>query len=229
MANRVLSLSLCGALAAALAIASSPRDVVADHIPGHSNDDPVFPVPIPGQEFFSGGIVFVTAIGPVAGVEIHNTSFDITYVSDGATPASDLHITVGLAINPDDPISVEFVVNGSDLGFGSGPGTFKGTLETDAFNGIPLQGFLPPYSILDISIGAINGGIDGTGYFVDSFINFDVAEDTPGDVDGDGIVGLTDLILVLSVWGPCVDCPADLTGDGVVDFADLLEVLANWS
>lgn len=52
---------------------------------------------------------------------------------------------------------------------------------------------------------------------------------TPGDLNGDGIVDVADLLILLSAWGACVgDCPADLNGDGVVDVADMLILLANW-
>ena len=50
----------------------------------------------------------------------------------------------------------------------------------------------------------------------------------PGDVNGDGIVNIADLVEVLLNWGPCQDCPADLNGDDVVDVLDLVEVLLNW-
>ncbi|NNF42625.1 MAG: hypothetical protein HKN62_06195 [Phycisphaerales bacterium] len=49
------------------------------------------------------------------------------------------------------------------------------------------------------------------------------------DLDGDGVVGFTDLLIVLSSWGPCPDCPADLDGDGSVGLTDLLAVLAGWT
>ncbi len=50
----------------------------------------------------------------------------------------------------------------------------------------------------------------------------------PGDVNGDGVVNVTDLLAVMDTWGFCVDCPADLNGDGIVDVVDLLEVVGNW-
>ncbi len=50
----------------------------------------------------------------------------------------------------------------------------------------------------------------------------------PADLDGDGTVAVSDLLLVLSVWGPCEDCPEDLDGNGFVGVSDLLEVLAAW-
>ena len=41
----------------------------------------------------------------------------------------------------------------------------------------------------------------GSGYFVDSFINFDLVGATPGDLDGDGVVGIVDFLTLLANWG----------------------------
>ena len=49
-----------------------------------------------------------------------------------------------------------------------------------------------------------------------------------GDIDGNGIVGLSDLIAVLAAWGPCDACPQDLDDDNMVAFADLIIVLNAW-
>jgi hypothetical protein len=57
------------------------------------------------------------------------------------------------------------------------------------------------------------------------------APSIPGDLDGDGHVGASDLLILLVNWGPCPpkgDCPADLNGDGSVGAADLLILLVNW-
>lgn len=55
----------------------------------------------------------------------------------------------------------------------------------------------------------------------------------PGDTDGDGSVGLTDLLNVLSSFGLCQGIPgfipgADLNGNGCVDLEDLLTVLSHF-
>ena len=50
-----------------------------------------------------------------------------------------------------------------------------------------------------------------------------------GDVDGDGMVNVIDLLAVLAAWGPCPGCPEDVNGDGEVNVLDVLVVLANWS
>ncbi len=58
------------------------------------------------------------------------------------------------------------------------------------------------------------------------------APPTPGDLDGDGVVGIRDLLMMLAGWGPCPEppeaCPPDLNGDGVVGVGDLLILLSNW-
>ncbi len=55
-----------------------------------------------------------------------------------------------------------------------------------------------------------------------------------GDVDGDGIVGILDFLLVLGNWGPCPEpcppsCAADLDDDCQVGIFEFLLVLGNWS
>ena len=51
----------------------------------------------------------------------------------------------------------------------------------------------------------------------------------PGDVDGDGVVGVNDILAVISAWGECDGCSEDLNNDGYVNVNDLLEVIAHWS
>jgi hypothetical protein len=56
---------------------------------------------------------------------------------------------------------------------------------------------------------------------------------TPGDLDGDGVVGILDFLLMLGSWGPCPQpcppsCAADLDGDCLVSVTDFLILLANW-
>lgn len=60
-----------------------------------------------------------------------------------------------------------------------------------------------------------------------------VEDAVEGDVNGDGVVNVEDLLELLASWGPCPqppdECPADLDGNGVVNTGDLLNLLANWS
>ena len=55
-----------------------------------------------------------------------------------------------------------------------------------------------------------------------------------GDLDGDGVVGINDLLLLLGAWGPSGEpcppaCTGDLGGDCLVGIEDFLELLGNWS
>jgi hypothetical protein len=50
-----------------------------------------------------------------------------------------------------------------------------------------------------------------------------------GDIDGDGVVDVEDLLLLLGDWGDCPGCLADLDGNGVVDVSDLLILLGSWT
>ena len=54
-----------------------------------------------------------------------------------------------------------------------------------------------------------------------------------GDVTGDGLVGIADLLRVFQTWGTCppqpAGCTADLDDDGAVGPADMIIVLGHWS
>jgi hypothetical protein len=50
----------------------------------------------------------------------------------------------------------------------------------------------------------------------------------PGDIEGDGSVGMADFQGLLAAWGPNPGHPADLDGDQAVGITDLLLLLANW-
>jgi hypothetical protein len=49
----------------------------------------------------------------------------------------------------------------------------------------------------------------------------------PADINGDSVVNVTDLLMVVAQWG-LTDSPADINGDGIVDVSDLLIVVGNW-
>lgn len=48
------------------------------------------------------------------------------------------------------------------------------------------------------------------------------------DINGDGIIGINDLLSLLANWGPNPGNDADFDNDGVVGIVDLLDLLANW-
>ncbi|MHC4991832.1 MAG: hypothetical protein ACYTGC_12710, partial [Planctomycetota bacterium] len=53
-----------------------------------------------------------------------------------------------------------------------------------------------------------------------------------GDINGDGMVDVDDLVLLILAWGPCpvppAECPADINDSGMVDVDDLVLLILNW-
>ena len=85
-------------------------------------------------------------------------------------------------------------------------------IEMPIFAGIPYF----------IRVGGTSGGGNGT-------LTISCGSPSPGDLDGDGLVGAADLLMLLSQFGPCAaECYADIDGDGMVGVTDLLIVLGNW-
>ena len=57
-----------------------------------------------------------------------------------------------------------------------------------------------------------------------------VADECPPncpDINGDGIVNVSDLLAIIDQWG-LTNSPADVNDDGIVDVSDLLIVVGNW-
>jgi hypothetical protein len=50
-------------------------------------------------------------------------------------------------------------------------------------------------------------------------------DQTPGDVNGDGVLDAMDIVQIVSAWGTCDGCPEDVNGDGLVDSADVVALL----
>ena len=121
----------------------------------------------------------------------------------------------------------------------SGPRDLQEALEEEYgvdFQGWQLADLPPPYNNEGDVTGISSDGLAIVGVTINpdtltkwGWIVLLEGEEIPGDVDGDGVVDVVDLLAVLAAWGPCEDCPEDLNGDGVVDVLDLLIVLANWS
>jgi len=53
-------------------------------------------------------------------------------------------------------------------------------------------------------------------------------DDCPADLDGDGIVAVGDVLLLLGQFGCLSNCSADITGDDAVTTADMLAILAEF-
>jgi hypothetical protein len=99
-----------------------------------------------------------------------------------------------------------------------------------AFENIPFEAptILPAGQIAHLLLSA---SAESATMITAANLHFMAFGDTlfPGDVDGDGIVGVTDLLAIIGAWGPCSGCSEDLNNDGFVNVTDLLDVIGNWS
>jgi len=49
-----------------------------------------------------------------------------------------------------------------------------------------------------------------------------------GDLDGNGSIGMGDLLTIISDWGSCSGCLSDLDQDSTVGTSDLLTLISLW-
>jgi hypothetical protein len=96
-------------------------------------------------------------------------------------------------------------------------------LDKPALNTGPLD-----VEFFDSSIAWAVGSSNMNQSTVALYTNDSVSECPPEDIDGDGIIGTTDLLAMIGAWGPCSGCPEDIDGNGVVDTSDLLSLIAVW-
>jgi hypothetical protein len=83
----------------------------------------------------------------------------------------------------------------------------------------------------DLSLFSLSEGSNQPIHFVEQVRS-------AGDVNGDAVVNVSDLLAVVSAWGACPApplvppvpnrCLTDFNADGQVDVTDLLTVIANW-
>ena len=85
------------------------------------------------------------------------------------------------------------------------------------------------YSVADVIVGARGADPGGNSKAGESYVVFNpFGQPCPWDLDGDGNVFVTDLLLLLMDFGSCNGSPADFDGDGCVTVIDLLTLLGNW-
>jgi len=71
-------------------------------------------------------------------------------------------------------------------------------------------------------------GLRGKGTGIVEQTNILFGSPCQSDLDGDGEVKVSDLLILIASWGPCSDCDEDLDGHGGVNVADLLILIAAW-
>jgi len=121
-----------------------------------------------------------------------------------------------------------FLLGSSGQGTASLTSTFGSPFPSEP--GVPFEstaGFRHQFSMTDGEKATINTSLyiggpeenlepcDGSGY-------------PTGDLNMDGVVNGTDMMLLVQEWGPCPGCAADLNEDEVVNGIDLGILLSNW-
>jgi hypothetical protein len=115
-------------------------------------------------------------------------------------------------------------------------GTLSITLQTipslgDSFKIISANNITGQFSnVVGTDIG--NDLILKVVYQTDAVLVEAINAAIPGDLDGDGFVGINDLNLILTNWNQTVppgDAIADANGDNFIGIADLNAVLGNWN
>jgi hypothetical protein len=123
------------------------------------------------EDQFTGQIMFITYIGPPAGQNVWHATADFTWISIGGTPASNVLVNFELAV---DGITEHWTVTGADLGWGSGPGTYTGSISTDKLNGLLTPNGPGGSTIINVDIGTTTGGGLTGGHFDNSSFTLEV-------------------------------------------------------
>lgn len=118
-----------------------------------------------------------------------------------------------------------YFVNGLDSGIGSVPAVLTFAFDTDGASGA--------YEA-DITITTSDEDLPGqTVALLELTFLITAGEEILGDLNGDGVVDVVDLLELLAQWGDCPPPPAECLGDlddnAVVDVLDLLILLGNWT
>jgi hypothetical protein len=114
-------------------------------------------------------------------------------------------------------------IGGLESGIGPDPAVLTWAFETDGASPGPYEA--------TITINTSDEDIPGEEVSM-LVLTLAVTVSATGDVNGDGVVDVMDLLALLAAWGDCPDppdpCPADLDGNGAVNTGDLLTLLAHW-
>jgi hypothetical protein len=155
------------------------------------------------------------------GYQIDSTRLVIGFTTAAGFQAEDLFVQLVA------PAGKTFIfVSGASLGW-SGQGTFEADLEFEDLNGEIGEG-LWTFDVWAAGSGGYSGAFT-------SDTRWDIELSPVGagcdeDLDGDGVIGVGDLIEVILAWGRCGggECPADIDGDQSVDVVDLVAVISAW-
>jgi hypothetical protein len=209
-----------------------------------------------------GALQSLTDSSPtVVNCTIVGNSADISGGANNASDAAGGHTTpllMNCIVWGNSPIQIDDVSGSvTTVSYSNVEGGFPGTgnidadpLFVDPDNGdYRLAGGSPSIDAADNAAvpGGVTTDLDGNPRFIEDLCREDTGLGNPPvdmgayerqvascDLDGDGVVGVTDFLDVLAFWGPCPDpcppsCPADFDGDCEVGVNDFLKLLATWT
>ncbi|MCP3905123.1 MAG: S8 family serine peptidase [Planctomycetes bacterium] len=158
-----------------------------------------------------------------------------TDVADHKSPFSSYGAGVDLCAPGSDVVSIV-----PDNGYGRADGTSTSTAIVSACAALVIahEPTLGPEEIeAALAAGAVDidpinpgfAGLLGAGLIdaAGALAAVQSGEPVPADLDENGSVGMSDLLILIAQWGQ-PDSAADLNDDGVVNFADIMILIANW-
>jgi agmatine/peptidylarginine deiminase len=171
-----------------------------------------------------------------AGV-MHCIVMHIPAPSGGESPTAYLkNYRGGESLDPGDNVEITWIsdddleVTSVDILLSTdGGGSFGTTIVDDTVPDGSYVWTVPDIATTQARLRIVAHDADGNTGFDESDDDITInGTAIPGDLDGNGVVNVADLLTLLADWGDCVGCPADLDDNGVVDVQDLLALLANW-
>jgi hypothetical protein len=99
------------------------------------------------------------------------------------------------------------------------------------FDNLPLElpTIVPPGDFAGVYLSVAADESISTAIANFQFVAIGETNTNPNDINGDGVVNVSDLLEIISAWGSCNGCPADVNNDGMVNVTDILAVIGDWS
>jgi hypothetical protein len=161
-----------------------------------------------------GPTILTTPVYDLAGAQAAEVSFQTYYL---VTPTG----------NTSDPLVAKVSNNGGSTWVTIASFTASSTWTTRTYN---VADYVTLTSNMVFRFEAADTSTDNTlACGIDNFLIKTISCGIEGDLDGDGIVGASDIGMMLLDFGPCVGCPSDLDGSGTVDAGDVSFLLLLFS